>query len=78
MSTKEHCISIIEKIPEEQLPYIAAFLENAYKMIDEMLDNAFCIALAERHEKNNPVFKEDDYAPIEEVAKRLGVNLNEN
>jgi hypothetical protein len=78
MSDRERCIDIIEKIPDERLPYIAALLENSYKIIEEAFDDAFCIALAERHKRNNPQFNKDDFMPIEEVAEKFGVILDDN
>jgi len=75
MSNKEQCINIIEKIPEEQLSYIAVFLENAYKMIDEMLDDAFCSALTERYDARED--KDEAGIPIEDLAAELGIVLGE-
>ena len=71
MSNKGRCIDIIEKFPDERLSYVAELLENAYKLIEESLDDAFCIALAERHE--NAIDKDAPTTPIEELAKNGGL-----
>jgi len=75
MSERERCINIIEKIPDGQLSYIAVLLENAYQMIDEMLDDAFCIALAERYDARED--KGEPSIPIEALAEELGIVLGE-
>ncbi|MCL2086213.1 MAG: hypothetical protein FWH05_01295 [Oscillospiraceae bacterium] len=73
---KQRCINIIERFPEEQLAMLADSLENMHKMLDEAFDMAFCVSLAELHKNNNPAHIEDDFSSIEDVANRLGVNLN--
>ena len=40
MTAKERCVDIIGKFPEERLPLVEAFLENAYKLIEDALDDA--------------------------------------
>jgi len=74
---KQRCINIIERFPEEQLSMLADYLENMRKMLDEAYDMAFCVSLAELHKSYNPVHIEEDFSSIEDVANRLGVNLND-
>ena len=77
VNQKQRCINIIEQFPEEQLSVLADYLENTYKMLDEVFDMAFCVSLSELHKKNNPEFIEEDYSSIEDVANRLGVRLDD-
>ena len=74
VSNKERCINIIEKIPEEQLQYIEIFLANAYNMIEEAFDDAFCLALAEQYDRLAD--KNDKGTPIEELAEKWGVDID--
>lgn len=73
MSMREQCLDIVRKIPDEQLSYIAAILENAQKMVEEAADMAFCVGLSERYEKNNPEHIEENFSAIEDVKFRRGV-----
>ena len=77
VNQKQRCLNIIERFPKEQLAMLADSLENMYKMIEEAVDMAFCVGLSENHRRNNPVHKEEDFIPMADAAKRLGVNLND-
>jgi len=72
MTIRERCIDIVEGIPDEQLGYIAAMLENAQKMIDEMRDDAYCLALY-RSAKEDP--ENANGKPLEQMVAELGINL---
>ena len=78
MQQKQRCLNVIERFPQEQLAHVAESLEVMYKMMEEMLDEQFCMSLLESHRKRNPAHIEEDFSPIEEVANRLGVHLNAN
>ena len=69
MTKREQCLSIVKEIPDEQLEYIAAILENAQKMIYELRDDAYCLDLYNNSfdEDNNEL---EDFSVF---AKRLGI-----
>jgi len=75
IANKERCFNIIEQFPREQLGSLADSLEAMYKMIDEAADDAFCIALSERHAKRDD--KDDKGIPLEKFAAELGIVLGE-
>jgi len=72
MNIREHCYDIVRNIPEQQLSYIAAILENAQKMIDEMQDDAYCLELY-RSAKADPDNAEG--VSLEEYAAKWGIDL---
>lgn len=76
VDAKKRCIDIIERFPEEGLAALAALLEEMFKDIDEELDDAFCLALLERHEQIPD--RDEPGIPIEEAAARLGIVLGED
>jgi len=53
MSVRERCYDIVKNIPDAQLSYVAAILENAQRMIEEMQDDAYCLELY-RQAKSDP------------------------
>ncbi len=70
MTAKERCADILDKFPEERLPYIAAFLEDAYRLIEDALDDAYCLELY-----NQSPEEEGDGIPIEQLSAELGIQL---
>ncbi|MCL2086784.1 MAG: hypothetical protein FWH05_04220 [Oscillospiraceae bacterium] len=71
MTKREQCLNIVKRIPDEQLEFIAAILENAQKMIYEMKDDAYCLGLYNDSfdEKNN---EPEDFSVF---AKRVGIEI---
>jgi hypothetical protein len=73
MSNRERCVDIIERFPDEKLIYVVGFLENAYKIIEEAVDDAFCLSMY-KNAKNDPDNAEG--MSIEQFAAELGVELS--
>ena len=70
-NAKQKCFAIIEQFPEEQLVNVAVFLEAMYKMIDEAMDEAYCLELYHSSfEKDN-----DEPMALEQFAKELGLEI---
>jgi len=66
---KQRCFAIIERFPAEQLVNVAASLEAMYKMIDEAMDEAYCLELyRSSFDEDN-----DEPMPFEQFAKELGL-----
>jgi hypothetical protein len=80
MTLKQQCFDLIERVPEDQLQYYVTFLKDIHRLynetLSEALDDAFCITLAERHQ-NSPYCNEPP-VPIEKLAEKWGIDLNEN
>ena len=72
MNIREHCYDIVRSIPEQQLSYIAAILENAKKMTDEMQDEAFCLELYRQAKADSD---NAEGILLEEYAAKWGINL---
>ena len=66
---KQRCFAIIERFPTEQLVNVAASLETMYKMIDEAMDEVYCLELY------HSSFDKDNDEPLsfEQFAKELGL-----
>ena len=75
IDAKRRCFDIIERFPHEQLDNLADSLEAMYKMMDDAADDAFCIALAERHEMRED--KDEPGISLDDFAAQLGVVLCE-
>jgi len=73
---KMRCFDIIDRFPQEQLPSLAASLETMYKMIEDAIDDAFCLALAERHSQRPD--KNEPGVLLENFASELGIVLGED
>ena len=76
LAAKKRCFDIIERFPKEQLITLVVSLEAMYTMVEEAADDAFCVALAERHDK-----RKDKNAPgmdIEDFADMLGITLSDD
>jgi hypothetical protein len=80
MTVKEEIYSIVDVFSEKQLSSIAAFFKDLKRLQDdeteEELDMAFCVALAERHDKRED--KDAPGIPIEDLATELGIVLGED
>ena len=80
MTLKEQCFDLIEHLPEEQLEYYVAFLRDISRLygdaLQEALDDAFCVLLAKRHESDPD--RDELPAPIEELAEKWAIGLNED
>ncbi|MCL2053097.1 MAG: hypothetical protein FWG90_01470 [Oscillospiraceae bacterium] len=75
INQKQRCFNVIEQFPEEQLEMLAVSLESMYKMIDDVLDMAFCINLSERYAQSAD--KDEPGIPLEEVVKNLGFSMED-
>ena len=72
MNIRERCYDIVKNIPDAQLNYVAAILENAQKMIEEMQDDAYCLELY-RQSKSDP--DNADGVSLEKLAAELGIEM---
>ena len=72
MSDKEIAIHLLERVPENKLGYVIAYLQGI--TADEEKDDEFCEKLLEEYE-NDP--EKDEYITIEEMAELCGVELDE-
>lgn len=68
MSNKEKVMSLIGNIPDEQLEFVVAYLQN---LTDEIEDDLFCEQLYQNYLKSPD---KDEFISIEEVVKGLGQN----
>ena len=66
---KQKCFAIIESFPPEQLANVAASLEAMYKMLDEAVDEVYCLELY------NSSFNEDNDEPMpfDQFVNELGL-----
>ncbi len=77
MTKREQCLNIVNRIPDEQLEYIAAILENAQKMIDEMKDDAYCSELYNNSfDKSND--EPEDFSAFAGILAQEVIFTNEN
>jgi len=72
ISARAHCVNTIDRFPQEQLPNLAKLLE---RLVEEALDDAFCISLAERHSLRPD--KDEPGISLESFAAELGIVLGE-
>ena len=79
MNIREQCHNIINEVAENQLVYYVSFLRDLKRLYDEELeeamDDAFCIALAERYDAR--ANKDERGIPIEDLAAELGIVLGD-
>ena len=73
IDAKQRCFDVIERFPEEQLAGLAASLEAMYKMLDDAMDEAFCMAMSNRHAQEPDAYEAG--TSIEELAERWGIDL---
>jgi len=73
---RERCVDIINRFPAWQLSSLADSLEAMLKTFDEIYDEAFCIALAERSKASEDY--DEPGVSIESFAAELGIVLGED
>lgn len=71
IEAKQRCITIINHFPEEQLTNLAASLETMLKMIDDAMDEAYCLELYQ----NSFGDENDEPQDLHEFAKSLGLDV---
>ena len=74
MSNKELCISIIENLDEDHLAKVAVMLQSVKDMLDEALDDAFCLRLYNDYLYDTDPEKQDTVS-LHDYAKELGIAL---
>ena len=72
MSNREQLVQMAQSVPEEQAIFAMHLLKSYLDALEEMRDDAFCLALNERYLENPD---KGEGVPIEELAVRLGVTL---
>lgn len=73
MSNRELAKQIIDSLPEYKIENILLFLKGI-QFDDDMEDDAFCEALAEKY-LNNPDPEKHNSITLEELAAREGIEL---
>lgn len=66
MSNKEKAIRLMESIPDSNLDFVVAFLEN---MVEDIADDIFCEKLYQDY-LNSP--DKGEFVSLEEVLRDLG------
>ena|GEM_PF-213230 len=82
MTLREQYSSILDNMSDERLAIYVNFLnglENLHdrdfeEVLDELLDEEFCISLAERYDRE--ANKDDPGTPIEVLAEKWGIDLD--
>ena len=74
MSNRELAKNLIDKIPDSKINYAISFL-SGFQLDDEIEDDLYCQRLVDGY-LNDPSPDKDETVPIEELAKRLGVELS--
>ena len=71
LEAKQRCFAIIERFPAEQLLNLEASLQAMYNMIDEAIDDAYCLELYRSS------FDEDNDEPMdfEQFTRELGLEI---
>ena len=72
MSNRELCISIINDLEEEQLANVAVMLQSVKDMLDEALDDAYCLKLYNDY-LNDPDPKKKEAVSLQNFAEELGI-----
>lgn len=72
MSEKEIALNLLDNIPAYKMGYVIAYLQGLTDY--ETADDVFCAQLYEDYLKSDD---KGGFMPIEEVAKRCGVDMNE-
>ena len=70
MSNRERLAQTVQGMTEEEAAFYLAWLIKIMRDMEEVRDDAFCLALNERYLANPD---KGEGVPIEEVAARLGV-----
>jgi hypothetical protein len=74
MSNRELCISLINDIEEDRLVSVASVLQNIKDIIDESLDDAYCLQLYQNY-LDDPDPNKSDGILFEDFARELEVEL---
>ena len=74
MSNKELCISIINDMEEEQLAKVAIMLQSVKNLLDEAIDDAYCVKLYNDY-LNDPDPGKNEAISLQDYAKELGIAL---
>jgi len=73
MSEREQVHQIIDNLPDYKIGQILLFLKGV-QYDDDIESDIFCEQLAERY-FNDPDPEKEKSVPIEELAKKLGIDL---
>jgi len=76
MNTRQVYYDAVDSCPEEKLALLLGFFRDLKKLwedTEEELDMAYCVALAERHDKCDDKYERG--ISIQELAAKLGVDL---
>jgi len=80
MTAKEKCYNLIDSFSDKKISLIMNYFNDIQRIkdteLEEILDDDFCIKLAERYDKLKD--KNDKGKSIEELAEKWGINLNED
>ena len=74
MSNKELCISIINSMDEERLRSVADMLQSIKNIVDEAMDDAYCLQLFNEYENDTDPDK-DEAVSLQDFAKELEIEL---
>ena len=83
MTVKEQCYTLIEAIPEKKLSSVVRFFNDVLQIqessLEEILDDMYCVALAERYDRLAEQDGQDERrVSIEEYAKKWNIKLDVN
>jgi len=74
---REQCYSVIDGMSDSQISALMNFFKDVQRVhdkdLEELLDDEFCIALAERYDRYAD--KDDPGTPIEVLAEKWGIDL---
>ena len=72
--------NLLTETPVKKGKFYIIFTEEniPIQAIEESFDDAFCIALADKHKAQHPVISEDDYTLLDDLAAEWGIELNES
>jgi hypothetical protein len=71
MTNRDLCIALINDFEEEKLANIAKMLQSIKEMLDESLDDAYCLKLYEDY-LNDPDPEKQDAISLQDYTKELG------
>ena len=75
MSNKEMCIALINDIDEDKLANVAVMLQSVKDMLDESLDDAYCLTLYEDYLNDSDPNKHETTS-LRDLAKELQIELS--
>ena len=74
MSNKELCIRLINEIDDSSLANVVTMLQSIKNIIDDSLDDRYCLGLYEAHLADTAPDKEASIS-LTDYAKELGIAL---